>query len=533
MKRTPLYLLLIVPLCFSCKELTPSISESDGNSSSSETGSEPLYEFDEDVTNASGSAYYEIFVRSFYDSNNNGLGDLKGVEEKLPYLEQLGVKGLWLMPIHPSDTYHKYDVKNYKDIDSEYGTLADFDSLIAAANTRHIDIIIDLIINHSSSNHPWFTESQNQKRNNTCSAANSKCRYYNWSDNAQDGYRWSSTANSYYEGRFDSSMPDLNLDNPYVVDEFESIVDFWLERGVKGFRLDAVTSFYTGDSVKNVQFLTTFNNYVKSKRSDAFIIGEAWENLNNVLYQYASSGMNFFNFPLSELNPNSVATNVLGKNGAAFARSVVTSEVAIRQHSQTSKNALIISNHDMDRSAGYLTGEKAKIAASAYLLSPGHPFMYYGEEIGLKGSRAGENTDANRRLAMIWDAENSTGKCNNPPGTTYNMSYQVINGVKQNLAIENSLTNHYRKVLNVRNKYALLYDGEYNYVDVGNSAIAMFEVTKGQDTLYLVHNFSDAAVTFTVPSGLAIDEKINTVNVPPLLEENGLTLAQYSSVVLK
>ncbi len=492
------------------------------------------YDFDESVTNENGSAFYEIFVRSFYDTDGNGLGDLKGVEAKLPYLEELGVKGLWLMPIHPSDTYHKYDVKNYVDIDPEYGTLADFDDLIAAANERHIDIIIDLVLNHSSSNHPWFIEAQNQKRNNTCSALDSKCRYYNWSDIELGGYRYSSLANSFYEARFDSSMPDLNLDNQYVVDELYNVVDFWLARGVKGFRLDAVTSFYTGNMSKNVQFLTNFNNYVKAIEPDAFIIGEAWENINSVLYQYASSGMHFFNFPLSEMNTNSIAYSVMQMNGYQFARALVNSEVQIKQASSTSKNALIISNHDMDRSGGYLPGNKGKIAASAYLLSPGHPFIYYGEEIGLKGSRSGANTDANRRLPMIWDKDDSQGKTNNPPGTTYDLTMQVSNGAYDNLEIGDSLTNHYKKVLNVRNKYSTIHDGLYNYHSVSNSKIALFSVTGEDETLYIAHNFSDTLQTFDLPvSSLRIIEEINAVAEAPSLSGATISLAPYSSVILK
>ena len=517
MNRKTISLLSVLPLLFSCTSMGGG-----------------FYEFDEAVTNENGSAYYEIFVRSFYDTDDNGLGDLKGVEEKLSYLQNLGIAGIWLMPIHPSDSYHKYDVKDYRDIDPEYGTLADFDSLIESANDHDIDIIIDLVINHSSSNHPWFIAAQQQKRDNACSAADSKCNYYNWSDSPKTGYARSDTANAYYEARFSSSMPDMNLDNDYVVDEFEAIVDFWLERGVKGFRLDAVTSFYTGNSTKNVQFLTNFQNYVKSKNPDAFVIGEAWENLNNVFYQYASSGMNFFNFPMSELNYGGTAKSVQTMYGINFARTLVNSEVQLKQVSSVAKNALIISNHDMDRSAGYLLGDQGKIAASAYLLSPGYPFMYYGEEIGLKGSRGGAMTDANRRLPMIWSSTDDEGMCDNPPGADYDTQYQITNGAYDNLEIENSLTNHYKKVLNVRNKYGIIHDGLYNYTDTGNDAIAMFTITKGSETIYLIHNFSNVAQTFNLGvSGLMIEEAINTVGIAPTLDGKSLSVASSSSVILK
>ncbi|MDY0101227.1 MAG: alpha-amylase family glycosyl hydrolase, partial [Bacilli bacterium] len=176
------------------------------------------YPLDPDVTNVNGSVFYEIFVGSFCDSNHDGVGDLRGIASKLDYLEDLGIKGLWLTPIHPSDTYHKYDVKDYLAIEKEFGTLDDFDYLISEANKRHIDIILDLVINHSSSNHEWFKDAEKDKRDNVLDPT-SKRFYYNWSDTQQKGYRYSNVAQSYYEGQFDTSMPDLNLDNEYVINE--------------------------------------------------------------------------------------------------------------------------------------------------------------------------------------------------------------------------------------------------------------------------------------------------------------------------
>ncbi|MFA5481527.1 MAG: alpha-amylase family glycosyl hydrolase [Bacilli bacterium] len=514
----------IIPLLFATAILCPACNPT----------STAYYVFDEAVTNQNGSAYYEIFVASYYDMNNDNIGDLNGVAAKLPYLQDLGVKGLWLMPIHPSDSYHKYDVKDYKGIDPSYGTLSDFNHLIESADERNIDIIIDLIINHSSSNHPWFIEAQQQKRDNVCSAADSKCNYYNWSSNQTSGYAWSPIANAYYEARFSSSMPDLNLDNPFVRQEFEEIATFWLNRGVKGFRLDAVTSFYTGHASANIAYLTYFNNYVKSVNSEAFIIGEAWETFSSTFYSYASSGMNFFNFPLSELNNKSIASSVKAMRGIDFANALVSSEVQLKQVSDTAKNALIISNHDMDRSAGYLPGNLGKMAASAYLLSPGYPFIYYGEEIGLKGSRGGSNSDANRRLAMIWDKDDDSGKCANPEGTDYDSQYQVTNGAYDNLEENTSLTSHYKKVLNVRNKYGIIHDGLYESVDTGLPEIAMFKVSKDGEELYIVHNFSNQAATFNLAvTGLSIDEEIDSVGVKPKLSGLSLTLAEYSSVILK
>ena len=492
------------------------------------------YPLDPDVTNVNGSVFYEIFVGSFCDSNHDGVGDLRGIASKLDYLEDLGIKGLWLTPIHPSDTYHKYDVKDYLAIEKEFGTLDDFDYLISEANKRHIDIILDLVINHSSSNHEWFKDAEKDKRDNVLDPT-SKRFYYNWSDTQQKGYRYSNVAQSYYEGQFDTSMPDLNLDNEYVINEIENIINFWLNRGVKGFRLDAVTSFFSGKSSKNIAFLTYLNDYIKSQKEDAFIIGEAWEEMTNVLYNYASSGMHFFNFPMAEVNPKSVGLSVIQQTGNNFARALVASEVALKERSTTSKNALILSNHDMDRSGGYLKDEKAKIAASAYLLTPGYPFMYYGEEIGLKGSRGGANTDANRRLPMIWLEKDTSEQTNNPPGTTYDFSLQVSKGAFDLLNVPNSLLNHYKKVINLRNKYPIFHDGLYYHYQLhDNIHLAMFKIEKDEDIIYLIHNFSDHQIEANINmSNLEIIDEIKTMQKPASLNKDLLTLEAYSSVILK
>ena len=188
----------------------------------------------------------EIFVRSFYDSDGDRVGDFNGITAKLDDLSALGVGGIWLMPIHPSPSYHGYDVTDYYDVNPDFGTLADFEALLSEAHARGIRVIIDLVLNHTSNEHPWFQSAR--------FVENSPYReWYNWSDTAKTGYNQGGSA--YYESRFVASMPDLNLDNQEVRAEIEKIMRYWLELGVDGFRLDAVTSFYTGSAQKNKAFL--------------------------------------------------------------------------------------------------------------------------------------------------------------------------------------------------------------------------------------------------------------------------------------
>ena len=214
--------------------------------------------------------WYEVFVRSYFDSNNDGLGDLKGLEQKLDYIKEMGFNGIWLMPVCQSNTYHKYDVVDYYTIDKEYGTNQDFKSMIAAAHERGINVIVDLVLNHSSSANQWFKRATTALKNGETTGENAKyIEYYNFSTSAQTGYTQVPGTSYYYECRFSDNMPDLNLDSEKVRAEITEIIKFWInEMGVDGFRLDACTSYYTGNVNKNVSFLNFVNTTTKSFKSE-------------------------------------------------------------------------------------------------------------------------------------------------------------------------------------------------------------------------------------------------------------------------
>ncbi|MDP3443534.1 MAG: alpha-amylase family glycosyl hydrolase, partial [Ignavibacteria bacterium] len=291
--------------------------------------------------------YYEIFVGSFYDTNDDGMGDLDGVTEKLEYLNDLGIGGIWLMPIHPSPTYHKYDVIDYEAIDPKYGTMQDFEELIAKADEYNIEIIIDLVLNHSSSEHPWFIEAKKNVLNGTCENENSYCDYYVFTTTPQGKY-YAVGKGFYYEALFWDKMPDLNLDNPEVRNEIKDILQFWLDKGVKGFRLDAVTSFYNQNVTKNTEFLKWLDETIDSIDPEAYVVGEAWTTNSSITALYQSGIDSLFQFSLSQAD-GLIASSIRAKSGNKLADEVIKYNDMIKSANPEALNAVFISNHDQGR----------------------------------------------------------------------------------------------------------------------------------------------------------------------------------------
>jgi len=506
------------------------------------------YEIDTSITNENGDVYYEIFVRSFADSDGDGIGDFLGLKAKIPYLATLGVKGLWLMPIHPSPSYHGYDVDNYKAIHSDFGTINDFDAMMSEARAHNIDVIIDLVLNHSSNSHPWFLEGKENFTNgyvNPLDHAN-KANYYNF-------YRRDGQVE--YEAAFGPWMPDLNLANPYVQEEIVDIMQFWFNHGVKGFRLDAVPHFF-GSSIAstklpegktslqaNIDFMQWLKEKATTMREDNYFVAEAWYGVETqVSPYYASTIDSFFNFAGGDVN-GYMLEYIRTKKATQLAQKIANVHNLNRSVHPNALTANFLSNHDMDRSSRMWVMDmeaRQKLGASVLILQPGIPFMYYGEEIGLRGTRGGENTDANRRLPMIWQKTDDTMRTNNPVGATFPSSSQVKDGVKENLETPFSLLNHYRKVISIRNKYKFITRAEIRDIRVSgtNDSITMLEM-KGPnegEKIYVVHNIEREEVSFDLGKlnlgTLKITDDIFTSEVRATLVDNTLSLAAYSSVVL-
>lgn len=375
----------------------------------------------EDVPDDHYGTTYEVFVYSFADSDGDGIGDLNGLRENLGYINDgdpasdldLAANAIWLMPIFPSPTYHKYDAVNYMDIDSAYGTLEDFDALLAACHERGVEVILDLAFNHTSTEHPWFKAAKEylQSLPEGKDPVKEECPYvwyYVFSREKYNGFvpldgTW------FYEARFWEGMPDLNLSTPEVREELTKVMEFWLERGVDGFRLDAVTSYVTDSTEGNMEFMTWLADTVHGIKEDAYIVGEAWENQAAYSRYYSTGVDSFFDFAYSGAD-GIIASVVKGNRSAkSFAKSLVDEEKLYASFNENFINAPFYTNHDMARSAGYYAnddGSRTKLAGALNLLMTGNAFVYYGEEIGMKGS----GRDENKRAPMYWISEDEAAE---------------------------------------------------------------------------------------------------------------------------
>ncbi|MBI9009033.1 MAG: alpha amylase [Tenericutes bacterium] len=487
--------------------------------------------------------YYEIFVGSFSDSNKDEMGDLQGIINRFDYLNDgldssgnsLGVEGLWLMPIMPSPSYHKYDVTDYKDIDDDYGTLEDFSLLIEAANERGVDVIIDLVLNHTSNQHPWFKAAKQAIMDGDFS--NEYINYYVivTEDQKESGkIYYNLYGDYYYEGNFSSSMPELDLENESVRNEIVDIIQFWYDLGVKGFRLDAAKYIYLGETDKNVEFWNWFVSEAKKIKEDTYIVGEVWSG-DSLIMPYYESFSNF-DFGMSQ-QEGAVASVVNGLDDINWFVSYIDRYRSLVE--QVNSEAILtpfISNHDMNRAAGYLSLEDYSMycAASMYILSYGNPFIYYGEEIGMKGSRSTENTDANRRLAMLWGDRDTV---TDPVGTTYDAKLQINGTVKSQLKDEDSLYNHYKKLIMLRKANPEIARGDYTVLDFDSYySFGGFLSTYNNSTVGVFHNIgeTDLVIDLSLFTDFSFSEVRGYVGADVAsLEGQILTISGNTSVVLK
>ena len=420
---------------------------------------------------------YEIFVSSFYDSNGDGIGDLEGIRKKLDYINDgkaekgssLLANEIWLTPISPSLSYHKYDVMDYKNIDKDFGTLEDFKALVEDCHKRNIKIIFDLVMNHSSSDHPWFLEATKYLKGlkageepdfNTCPYAN----YYNFTKKQQDGYAPIEGTNWYYEARFSPKMPDFNLENEAVRNEFKDIFKFWLDIGVDGFRLDAVTYYVTGSITKNTEILTWLNKTVKEIKPDAYIVGEAWSTESEYGAYYASGVDSFFDFEFS--GSDGIIANILKgiKPASNFAERMIKADELFSGNNPNYINAPFYTNHDIPRSAGYYSGEHRvdliKLAGAMNLLMSGNAFIYYGEELGMKGS----GRDENKRAPMQWAKDSGmAGMCKGPKDMEeFEMMYGTL---EEQAEDKNSIYNYYKDAIKLRHSFPVIARGKTKLYD--------------------------------------------------------------------
>ena len=496
---------------------------------------------------------YEIFVYSFYDSDGDGIGDLKGVTQKLDYINDgdpetttdLGATQIWLMPIFKSPTYHKYDTADYETIDPQYGTMDDFDELLSACHTRGIRVILDLAVNHTSVENEWFVKAKDYLKTlgEDEEPDDSVCPYvdyYNFSWEKQDGYENLSGTNWYYEARFWSGMPDLNLDSDAVRSEISDITKFWLDKGVDGFRLDAMTSYYTDDSTKSIEFTKWLTDTVKGQNPNAYLVGECWDDQSVYATYYQSGIDSLFDFQFAG-QEGTIAKTVQGKISAqSFSDQMMKEEVLYSSYNMDYVNAPFYTNHDMARSAGYYAGDdgsKTKLAGGLNLLMTGDAFVYYGEEIGMKGS----GKDEDKRAPMYWTQDaNSDGMTVGPPDMdTVTMKYDPEDVQTSD---PTSILSYYRNAIRIRNAFPVIARGSTETVSgISGDDICAFTRTMADDSLdpvLVVINCSDSEQSVDLSADTASSDyadlaAVLTVSSDAItLSGSTLTLPAYGTAIL-
>jgi len=428
--------------------------------------------------------WYEVFVYSYQDSDGDGIGDINGLRSRLDYIEDMGYNGLWLMPVMPSPSYHKYDVTDYTDIDPQYGTIEDFRLLVKECHDRGIEIIIDMPLNHSSSRHPWFTEACSALRRGD--TENPYVDYYCF--HKQKGMKSISVSGTdwYYEEQFSGGgMPDLNLDSEAVRAQIRKIFEFWLrDVGVDGFRLDAVTSYYTSDIERNVAFLSWIKRTAEEIRPGAYLVGEAWTGLGDIAAYYQSGVDSFFLFPASQAE-GYIAKVVRARSNPAgsYVKFMQQVEEALPEGVVW---APFLANHDTGRAVGSLQArsvpERAKFAEGILNMMGGATFTYYGEEIGMVGS----GDDPNKRLAMYWNDGDMTQQ---PPGVTkIEYAYPCVDA---QMADEASLLNYCRRLNHIKLAVPSIARGKNEFIYSDDTLCVMKRTWQGEES-YILINFSSS-----------------------------------------
>ncbi|MCA8829524.1 alpha-amylase family glycosyl hydrolase [Hymenobacter pini] len=455
------------------------------------------------------AVFYEVFVRSFYDSNGDGKGDFAGLTQKLDYLNDgnpattsdLGVTGIWLMPMMESPSYHGYDVTNYKATEPDYGTMAEFEAFLAAAHQRGIKVIIDLVLNHSSDQHPWFQQ-----------AASSPTNAY------RDWYRWSSSVpgtgpggapvwhprnGSYYYGVFWSGMPDLNWRNPQLKAAMWDASRFWLRKGVDGYRLDAVKYLVeNGNTLENTPetmgILEEFHDSVRAVNPKAFTIGEAWTNTAAVVPYVLNQRLDAcFEFDQ--------AAAIISSLNAGNPNALRTQLTVVDRSYPKLQYGTFLTNHDQNRVLDQLGGNlgRMKQAAALYLTLPGVPFLYYGEEIGMQGS----GVDEDKRKPMQWTAGTQAGFTTGSPWRAVNSNYAQFNVATQQ-ADPASLLNHYKQLIRLRNTHEPLRKGYLLPVSSPAASVLGYARVYQQQAVLTVANMGTSAspalslALSTLPAGV-------------------------------
>jgi trehalose-6-phosphate hydrolase len=514
---------------------------------------------------------YQIYPKSFKDTTGSGTGDLQGILEKLDYLRELGVDVIWLTPIYPSPQRDNgYDISDYYGIDPAYGTMETFERLLEEAHARGIRVIMDIVVNHTSTEHPWFREASRSKQ--------SPYRdYYIWKDGANGGapnnwrskfggsaWQYDETTGQYYLHLFDVTQADLNWENPELRQRIYDMMNFWLEKGVDGFRLDVINliskdqrfpddtletptddgrKYYT-DGPRIHEFLKEMNRHVFARDPDLLTVGEMSSTSIENCVKYTRPEENELNMTFSFHH-----LKVDYPNGEKWALAEfdflqlkkILSEWQYGMQSGGGWNALFWCNHDQPRAVSRFGNdreyhrESAKMLATTLHLMQGTPYIYQGEEIGMTNPyfdeiaayRDVESINAyrllqaqgkpeqeilailqqksrdNARTPMQWDDSPHAGFTTGTPWIGVAPNYKEIN-VKRALEDEDSIFHHYKKLIQLRKEYDVIAYGDFRLILDDHPQIFAYLRTYGNETLLVVNNFYGSETFFALPGDICL-----------------------------
>jgi alpha-amylase len=460
-----------------------------------------------------GAVCYEVFVRSFFDSNGDGIGDLNGLTQKLGYIDSLGASCIWLMPVAASPSYHGYDVSDYYRVEPAYGTNADFQRLVAAAHRRGIKVLVDMVLNHTSSEHPHFKEALHD----TTSPYRA---WYRFSPTPLGRGPWGQVAwhrspvrDEYYYGVFWSGMPDLNYETRAVREEAKRIATFWLrDMGVDGFRLDAVPYLVEEGTclvgcAGTHAYLHEYAADVRAVKPDAYTVGEAWGNIATMLPYYPDQLTAYFAFELAD--------SLLSVVRTGSAAGLLPGFLRLQDTLPAYRWAPFLTNHDQTRAMTVLGGDvaRAKLAATLLLTLPGLPFVYYGEEIGMTGDKP----DPRLRTPMQWTPRQGAGFTSGTPWESLQSDT-----LSANVAVEEtnpgSLLHLYRRLMHLRKRSQALATGTLVPLSASSPAVVGYLRRAGAHAVLVVANVGSRAV-----SGVSVASQTGVLPPGKYIPRNLLT----------
>lgn len=493
---------------------------------------------------------YQIYPRSFQDTNGDGFGDFQGIIKRLPYLEKLGIDCIWLCPVYrsPQDD-NGYDISDYCDVDPMFGTMADMEELIGKAREHGIYIVMDLVLNHSSDEHKWFIEAKKSRENPYHD-------YYVWRDGKEgvlpndmkaafggSAWEWVPEVEQYYFHQFSVKQPDLNWENPKLRQELWDIINFWIDKGVGGFRLDVIDLVGKVPDEKITSNVPKLHEYIKEMTAHTFVrdnlisVGETWSATPEIAKLYSNPDGSelsmVFQFEHICLDQQE------GKEKWDLAPLPFHKFKEVWNKWQTELygcgwNSLFWDNHDLPRivsrwgDEGQYREESAKMLATLLHGMQGTPYIYQGEELGMtnvkyeleeyrdielfgmyKERRAQgytheelmesiyAKTRDNARTPMQWDTTEQAGFTTGKPWMKVNPNYTEINAAEQ-VDCEDSIFNYYRKLIQLRKELPVLTDGKFTMLDMDHNQIFAYLRDNGEDKLLVVCNFYGNTVDYAV-----------------------------------